>query len=136
MVGGPALDRVREWWVDEDARWGGGAEMAGDSALGRIVYAVVRATRPDVVVETGVATGVTSAYLLAALEDNGHGALHSIDLPPTDMVAAGHVGAAIPADLKARWTYHWGSSRRLLSKVLRPVRDCAREEWPLTGQLW
>ncbi|MCA1707658.1 MAG: class I SAM-dependent methyltransferase [Actinobacteria bacterium] len=115
---GPALRRIQGWRVDPDARWGGGSEMAGDSALGHIVYAVVRATRPDVVVETGVATGMTSAYLLAALEDNGHGALHSIDLPPTDMVAAGHVGAAIPADLNARWTYHWGSSRRLLPKVL------------------
>lgn len=115
---GPALDTVRAWRVDAEARLGGGATMAGDSALGRIVYAVVRATRPDTVVETGVATGVTSAYLLAALADNEHGELHSIDLPPTDMVTAGHVGAAIPAGLKRRWTYHWGSARRLLPKVL------------------
>ena len=49
--------------------------MSGDSALGRFVYAVVRASRPDVVIETGVATGVTSAHILAALADNEHGEL-------------------------------------------------------------
>jgi predicted O-methyltransferase YrrM len=115
---GPCLARVREWAFDQRARIGGGATMAGDTMLGRLVYEVARATRPDVIVETGVATGVTSAHLLAALQDNGHGLLHSIDLPPTDMVVAGHVGAAIPNDLRHRWIYHWGASRRLLPKLL------------------
>jgi predicted O-methyltransferase YrrM len=115
---GPSLARVRNWSFDQRARLGGGATMAGDTMLGRLVYEVARATRPDVIVETGVATGVTSAHLLGALEDNGHGVLHSIDLPPTDMVAAGHVGAAIPGDLRHRWIYHWGASRRLLPKLL------------------
>lgn len=96
--------------------------MAGDTMLGLLVYRVARATRPDMIVETGVATGVTSAHLLAALEDNGHGMLHSIDLPPTDMLAAGHVGAAVPHDLRHRWMYHWGASRRLLPKLLSDLQ--------------
>jgi predicted O-methyltransferase YrrM len=115
---GPSLACVCEWSFDEQARISGGATMAGDTTLGRLVYEVARATRPDTIVETGVATGVTSAYLLAALEDNGHGVLHSIDLPPTNMIAAGHVGAAIPDKLRDRWIYHWGASRRLLPKLL------------------
>jgi predicted O-methyltransferase YrrM len=121
---GPSLALVRDWPFDQQARVGAGATMAGDSMLGQLVYGVARATRPDTIIETGVATGVTSAYLLAALEDNSHGDLHSVDLPPTDMIAAGHVGAAIPRDLRHRWTYHWGASRRLLPKLLngRPGR--------------
>jgi len=120
---GPSLARVREWPFDQRARiGGGGAAMAGDTMLGRLVYAVARTVRPDTIVETGVATGVTSAHLLAALEDNGHGVLHSIDLPPTDMIAAGHVGAAVPDDLRHRWTYHWGASRRLLPRLLENVQ--------------
>ena len=119
---GPSLAQVREWSFDQQARVGGGAAMAGDTALGLLVYGVARATRPDTIVETGVATGVTSAHLLAALEDNGHGVLHSIDLPPTDMLAAGHVGAAIPGDLRHRWEYHWGASRRLLPGLLDGLR--------------
>jgi predicted O-methyltransferase YrrM len=115
---GPSLARVREWSFDQKARTGGGAAMAGDAMLGLLVYEVARAMRPDTIVETGVATGVTSAHLLAALQDNGHGMLHSIDLPPADMLAAGHVGAAIPDDLRHRWSYHWGASRRLLPKLL------------------
>jgi predicted O-methyltransferase YrrM len=118
---GPSLVRVREWSFNQQARMGGGATMAGDTMLGLLVYEIARMMRPDMIVETGVATGVTSAHLLAALEDNEHGVLHSIDLPPTDMVADGHVGAAIPDDLRHRWTYHWGSSRRLLPKLLE---DC------------
>jgi predicted O-methyltransferase YrrM len=94
------------------------ASMAGDVTLGELVYALVRATRPEVVVETGVATGVTSAYTLAALEDNGAGVLHSVDLPPAEMVHADVVGCAIPPDLRPRWEYHWGSSKRLLPRVL------------------
>ncbi|MGA7887319.1 MAG: class I SAM-dependent methyltransferase [Acidobacteriaceae bacterium] len=115
---GPSWTRVRDWSFDPQARIGGRSIMAGDSKLGRLVYQVARSMRPDTIVETGVATGVTSAHLLAALEDNGHGVLHSIDMPPTDMIAAGHVGAAIPDDLRDRWVYHWGASRRLLPKLL------------------
>jgi predicted O-methyltransferase YrrM len=115
---GPSWARVRGWSFDPKARVGGGVTMAGDTKLGRLVYEVARSMRPDTIVETGVATGITSAHLLAALEDNRHGVLHSIDLPPTDMIAAGHVGAAIPSDLRHRWAYHWGASRRLLPKLL------------------
>ena len=118
---GPAFTQVSESSFDQDARIGGGSVMAGDSLLGRLVYDVARAARPDIIIETGVATGVTSAYLLAAQEDNGRGALHSIDLPPTDMIAANHVGIAIPESLRHRWTYHWGSSRRLLPKLLNEL---------------
>jgi predicted O-methyltransferase YrrM len=116
---GAELRVLTERRLDEAARRGGGANMAGDSALGLLAYAVVRAARPDAVIETGVATGVTSAHILAALADNGHGHLHSIDLPPTDMIEGGTVGIAIPERLKARWTYHWGSATRLLPRVLR-----------------
>jgi predicted O-methyltransferase YrrM len=116
---GPSLARMRGWSFDQRARTSGGAIMAGDRMLGRLVYEVARITRPDAIVETGVATGVTSAHLLAALEDNGHGVLYSIDLPPTDMIAAGHVGAAVPDDLRHRWIYHWGASRRLLPKLFQ-----------------
>jgi hypothetical protein len=45
------------------------------------LYALVRLLRPAHVVEVGVSSGVSSAYLLAALEKNGDGMLHSVDLP-------------------------------------------------------
>ena len=50
-------------------------------AEGTFLYAVLRTVRPQVVVETGVANGFSTAFSLLALRANGEGHLHSIDLP-------------------------------------------------------
>lgn len=58
-----------------------------DMRLYRILlYAVIRASKPKVAIETGVLHGLTTAFLLRGLEKNGHGKLISIDLPsyPSD----------------------------------------------------
>jgi predicted O-methyltransferase YrrM len=124
---GPALGLARAHWTrsrtdGSNAAAAQSLTMAADTTLGELAYALVRAIRPDVVVETGVATGVTSAFILAALADNDSGVLHSVDLPPTRLLAAGLVGIAVPPELERRWTYHWGSSRRLLPGLLRAHR--------------
>lgn len=93
----------------------------GDELVARCCYAVVRAVKPAMVVETGVAHGVSSAYFLAALAENGAGHLHSIDLPPHDTGAEAAVGAFVPEHLRARWTLHRGMSRRMLPQVLADV---------------
>lgn len=90
-----------------------------DLDLGRLCYCVTRAIRPMIVVETGVCYGVTSAFVLQALECNSKGHLHSIDLPPLHDDADGFVGRLIPDALRKRWTLHRGTSRRLLSPVLK-----------------
>jgi cephalosporin hydroxylase len=102
------------------------ASMDADTSVAELAYAVVRTLRPAVVVETGVARGISSAFVLAALEDNGAGELHSVDLPPPRMVEADLVGVAIPDALRPRWHYHWGSSRRLLPGILRSVQGDRR----------
>jgi predicted O-methyltransferase YrrM len=112
-LAGAARESESESEVDRVA-----AGLAGDPSLGEIAYAVVRAARAGVVVETGVATGVTSAYVLAALADNETGWLESVDLPPLALYVAGRVGQAVPDGLRDRWSYHRGSSRRLLPRVL------------------
>lgn len=86
--------------------------------LARMCYLLARATRPEVVVETGVAFGVTTAFLLQALERNGRGVLHSIDRPPPGAGADRWVGALVPADLRGRWTLHRGASLRVLPDLL------------------
>jgi hypothetical protein len=92
-----------------------------DRALARMCYAVVRATRPLVVVETGVAYGITSAFILRALDINGMGYLHSIDLPPLGDRSDSYVGILISGALRKRWTLYRGPSRRLLPRVLRKI---------------
>jgi hypothetical protein len=94
------------------------SEHSGDVALGRACYALCRALRPALALETGVAYGVTSAYILAALRQNGLGALHSVDLPPLAHAADAHVGALVPPHLRDRWIVHRGASRRVLPALL------------------
>jgi predicted O-methyltransferase YrrM len=89
-----------------------------DVALARCCYAVCRGLAATCVVETGVGYGVTSAFLLRALEENGGGELHSIDLPPLERGADEYVGALVPPALRARWRLYRGLSRRLLPDVL------------------
>lgn len=119
-VPGAAVRTVREI-IPTAIEARGHLRLAGDRSLGELVYALVRDLRPSIVVETGVAQGVTSAYILAGLEDNGRGHLHSIDMPSRDMINQRLVGAAVPPDLRGRWTYHWGPARRLLVPLLAHV---------------
>jgi predicted O-methyltransferase YrrM len=95
-----------------------GAFHNGTATLGELCYLTCRYLCPQIAVETGVAYGVTSAYILEALADNGRGTLDSIDLPPLARDADGYVGYFIPQELRKRWTLHYGSARRVLPVVL------------------
>jgi predicted O-methyltransferase YrrM len=93
----------------------------GDRWLGRLCYAITRSLRPTIVAETGVCYGVTSAYLLAALEANGEGQLHSIDLPPLGEDGDAYVGWLVSSHLRRRWSLRRGASARLLRPLLSEV---------------
>jgi hypothetical protein len=87
----------------------------GDTRLGRVAWCLARHLRPDRVVETGVARGLSTRVLLEALARNGNGHLWSIDLPPLlDDRLAEQTAAAVPERLYDRWTLLRGSSRRVL----------------------
>jgi predicted O-methyltransferase YrrM len=99
------------------------------------LYRLLRDLRPRVAVETGVCNGVSTAFLLRALEDNGGGELHSIDLPEIageDYEAGtfwdGKGGAVIPPgkepgwmvppELQTRWNLLLGRSQDVLPLLL------------------
>ena len=91
----------------------------GDSELVRAIWCVTRHLRPTRVVETGVARGVTTRFILEALERNGAGRLWSIDQPPPlDPELNREVGAALEEHCCNRWSYIRGSSRRRLPGLL------------------
>ena len=92
---------------------------AADSLFARLCYLACRLTAPERVVETGVAYGVSSAYILKALERNGRGTLHSVDLPPLRREYERYWGVAVPAELRGGWQLHRGSSDRVLPVLLR-----------------
>lgn len=52
---------------------------------GMFLYGITRALRPEYVVETGVAAGISSSFFGAALLENQTGQLISIELPPDEI---------------------------------------------------
>ncbi|MDX6475985.1 MAG: hypothetical protein QOH95_1496 [Gaiellaceae bacterium] len=74
-------------------------------------YAIVRALRPQLVVETGVHDGLGSALLLRALDLNGSGRLVGFDVDPGS-------GWLVPAQLRSRYELVLGDVRETLPRVL------------------
>jgi predicted O-methyltransferase YrrM len=84
-------------------------------------YAAARALVPDQIVETGIANGVSSAYLLLAIRKNGKGRLRSIGLRDSSYLPAGREpGWLVPTWLRGPWDVEIGDSREILpSSLLR-----------------
>jgi hypothetical protein len=93
------------------------------------LHALVRLLRPAHVVEVGVSSGVSSAYLLNGLEKNRKGTLHSIDLPSFSRRKSAHKkaprvswglppgkfsGWAVPLALRKRWDLRIGDKAQVL----------------------
>ena len=96
----------------------------GDPGLLRAAWSIARFRHPLIVVETGVARGLTTRVVLEALQANGDaGHLWSIDLkPPLDAQRlANEAGAAVTAGLRGGWTLVEGSSRRHLPGLLEQL---------------
>jgi len=93
-----------------------------DVELCSAIWCAVRHRRPDVVIETGVAHGISSRIVLEALFRNDRGLLWSIDLPhPLNHKLHGQTGVAVIDSCRPRWTYLEGESRRLLPPLVVKV---------------
>ena len=62
--------------------------MPISAAGGRLLYSLVRALRPDVVVEFGTSYGISTLHLAAAVADNGTGHVYGSELSATKVTAA------------------------------------------------
>jgi len=91
----------------------------GDAGFVRAIWCLTRHLRPTNVVETGVAHGFTSRFILEALERNGGvGHLWSIDHPPLEHTWHEQIGMAVGGRYSDRWSYISGSSKRRLPGLL------------------
>ncbi|BDB99152.1 class I SAM-dependent methyltransferase [Saccharolobus caldissimus] len=82
-----------------------------------ILYSVVKYFNPDVVIETGVGPGVSSTFILYALNK---GVLYSIDVRET-LENGRPVGFLVPHELRNKWKLYIGKSREVLPSILRYV---------------
>lgn len=114
----------------------------GDFSLARTCFAACRLLKPEIVVETGVAYGVTTAFILAALHLNNKGHLHSVDLPPLGENADAFVGYLVQPHLMDRWVLHRGTGKRVLPDLLPKlgsvdifVHDSLHTYWNIKREL-
>ena len=103
-------------------RRGAGLAFTRELPQGALLYLLVRAGKPDRIVETGVRPGYTTAWILAALEAAGQGELVSLGPGSTAGRPVGvqhvSVGQFVPPALRARWTLALGNSEERLRAIL------------------
>lgn len=107
-VDAPGPSEVQQWldeWthdVDSQALQSSTAipeEWDVAPVTSQTLYRLARWRLPEILLETGIARGASSLCLLRAIERNGVGELHSVDVRPD-------VGALVPEQLHGNWRKH------------------------------
>lgn len=93
---------------------GGGMSREDRTTL----YAVVRAAKPEVVIETGTADGVSATFILAAFERNQRGFLYTVDAGDDQA----RIGQLIPASCRDRVKLLYGDSLSVFRGTLKDVK--------------
>ena len=122
--------RLFQYLARQHAREGRESYVEIDAPLE--LHALVRLRRPKHVVEVGVSSGVSSAYLLNALKKNRVGQLHSIDRPSHEPSSKGRkqrtkfswslppgrsTGWAVPPRLVPGWDLRLGDMTYALPMI-------------------
>lgn len=90
------------------------------------LYVITRLVRPKIIIETGVQNGGSSQTILAALNKNKEGTLHSVDsgemsTDGTHVVTNGKPGEKVSKHLRDRWNLHIGFTNNVFPKLLPSI---------------
>ncbi len=106
------------------------------SVYRNFIYSLIRNYKHSYILETGVLHGLTTSWILKAIEDNKKGKLFSIDLPRRDWkdffpnkpfgpgaeseieIQNQEPGWAIPINLRNFWNLYLGPSSKFLNEIL------------------
>ena len=88
---------------------------------GLFLYILCKIIKPNIVLETGVAYGLSSMYILQALFENKKGTLYSIDSVFSPWQSKEMIGSAIPLHLRENWKLIFGSSSEKLKDTLNTL---------------
>lgn len=94
-----------------------------DNESGFFLYTLCKILKPEIVVETGVAYGLSSSYVLQALKENNKGTLYSIDSTFRPWESEKMIGSAIPSELKNRWKFINGVATDKLKDLLKSLQQ-------------
>jgi len=90
-----------------------------DKSTGRFLFSICYFSQPELIIETGVAYGFSSSYILLALNLLKKGKLISIDVLLRKEHKPEKFGIAIPTELKERQQLIIGKSTEELKKILQ-----------------
>jgi predicted O-methyltransferase YrrM len=94
---------------------------------GNLLYALVRASRPEMVVEFGTSFGISTIYLAAAVTDNGTGHVVSTELSERKATAAR--ANLQEAGLDTAVTIKFGDALETLRDVAGPIGLVLLDGW-------
>jgi predicted O-methyltransferase YrrM len=94
---------------------------------GELLYSLVRASRPDTIVEFGTSFGISSIYLAAAVADNGKGHIYTTELSAAKVAAAQR--NLLEAGLADKVTILPGDALETLLNVAGPVGLALLDGW-------
>ena len=94
---------------------------------GKLLYAMIRASRPETVVEFGTSFGISTVYLAAAVTDNGTGHVVTTELSSKKVEAAG--SNLREAGIEAAVSILEGDALETLADVPGPVGLVLLDGW-------
>lgn len=94
---------------------------------GQLLYALVRAARPDTVVEFGMSFGISAIHLAAAVRDNGTGRVVTTELSDSKIAAAKRTFADVGLD--STITVLAGDALSTLAELAGPVNFVLLDGW-------
>lgn len=93
-------------------KFGGAADL-------NLIYNISLKTKPNSILETGVALGWSSLAFLDALNKNQKGNLISIDMPYMNAKNNNYVGSAVPKEYHIMWKLYKYPDRIILKEILK-----------------
>lgn len=133
---GKYIDECSDWLTSDEQLKADFKKLAGHSsdgvATGEIrvhsytLFVMVRALRPELFLETGVANGKSSLMILEAMDRNKNGRLVSVDAATIDSTgidrhkaAGADIGWLVPRRLRQRWDLRIGFSSAVLPALTK-----------------
>ena len=94
---------------------------------GQLLYSLIRAARPETVVEFGMSFGISTLHLAAAVRDNGHGRVYTTELSESKIAAA--TATFADAGISEVISVLPGDARTTLATVSGPIGVVLLDGW-------
>lgn len=119
--------RLKNASVQERADAFADVYMPVTPAAGRLLYSLMRASRPETIVEFGMSVGISAIHLAAAVRDNGVGHVFTTEINAAKIAAAKQNFAE--SDLDDVITVLEGDATSTLVEIQTPINFVLLDGW-------